>query len=178
MSDAFLDDERQVGDEQERAGLLDSATLQAPLSELPELQAVVTLTIQSTVRDAVNAMTSKRVGIVLIVDEDGKLAGVFSERDVLRKIVGTDIDLDATPVSKLMTTKPECLRPENPLVYALHQMSMGGYRHIPLIDENGAPVAVVSMRDIVGYIAALYPNEVMNLTGNPDQAITSAREGA
>jgi CBS domain-containing protein len=178
MSDAFLDDEQQVGDEQERAGLLDSATLQAPLSELPELQPVVTLAIQSTVRDAVDAMTSKRVGIILVVEEDGKLAGVFSERDVLRKVVGTDIDIDATAISELMTKNPECLRPDTPLVYAIHQMSMGGYRHIPLLDENGAPVAVVSMRDIVGYIAALYPDEVMNLPGNPDQAITSSREGA
>lgn len=177
MSDAFLDDEQQVGDEQERAGLLDSATLQAPLSELPELQPVVTLTVQATVRDAVNEMTTKRVGIILVV-EDGKLAGVFSERDVLRKVVGTGIDIDTTPVSELMTKKPTCLRPEHPLVYALHQMSMGGYRHIPLLDENDAPVAVISMRDIVGYIAALYPDEVMNLPGNPDHAITSTREGA
>lgn len=177
MSDAFLDDEQQVGDEQEREGLLDSATLQAPLSELPELQPVVTLSAQATVRDAVNEMTTKRVGIILVVEE-GKLAGVFSERDVLRKVAGTGIDIDQTPVSELMTKKPECLRPENPLVYALHQMSMGGYRHIPLLDEDGAPVAVVSMRDIVDYIAALNPDEVMNLPGNPDQAITSTREGA
>jgi CBS domain-containing protein len=177
MSDTFLDDEQQVGDEQEREGLLDSAALQSPLSELPELQPVVTLTSQSTVRDALNEMTSKRVGIILVVEDD-KLAGVFSERDVLRKVAGQDIDIDTVPVSDLMTRNPECLRPENPLVYALHQMSMGGYRHIPLLDENGAPVAVVSMRDIVGFIAAQHPDQIMNMPSSPDQAITSSREGA
>jgi CBS domain-containing protein len=177
MSDAFLDDEQQVGDEQEREGLLDSAALRSPLSELPELQPVVTLTSQSTVRDALNEMTSKRVGIILVV-EDEKLAGVFSERDVLRKVAGQDIDIDTVPVSDLMTRNPECLRPENPLVYALHQMSMGGYRHIPLLDENGAPVAVVSMRDIVGFIAAQHPDQIMKMPSSPDQAITSSREGA
>ena len=67
MSDAFLDDEQQVGDEQEREGLLDAAALQVPLNELPELQPVVTLSAQATVRDAVNEMTSKRVGIILVV---------------------------------------------------------------------------------------------------------------
>jgi CBS domain-containing protein len=177
MSDAFLDDEQQVGDEQEREGLLDAAALQVPLNELPELQPVVTLSAQATVRDAVNEMTSKRVGIILVVEND-KLAGVFSERDVLLKVAGTDVDLDNTPVSELMTRNPECLRPETPLVYALHQMSMGGYRHIPLTDENGAPVAVVSMRDIVGVIAAQHPDQIMKMPGSPDQEITSSREGA
>lgn len=177
MSDSFLEDEQQVADERAVEGLLDAAALQEPLSELPELQPVVTLPPNATVRDAVNEMTTKRVGIVLVV-ADEKLDGVFSERDVLRKVVGTDLDIDATPVSDLMTKDPECLRPENPLVYALHQMSLGGYRHIPLVDENGAPVAVVSMRDIVGFIAALHPDQVMKLSGNPDQEITSTREGA
>lgn len=177
MSDAFLEDERLAGDDQEKEGLLDAAALQVPLSELPELQPVVTLAPDATVRDAVNEMTSKRVGIVLIVENE-KLSGVFSERDVLRKVVGTGVDIDTTPVSELMTRNPECLRPENPLVYALHQMSLGGYRHIPLLDENGVPVAVVSMRDIVGFITDQHPDQVMKMPGNPDQAITSSREGA
>lgn len=177
MSDAFLEDEQQAGDDQAKEGLLDAAELKEPLSELPELQPVVTLPPNATVREAVNEMTSKRVGIVLVV-EDEKLAGVFSERDVLRKVVGTDVDIDATPISDLMTKDPECLSEADPLVYALHQMSMGGYRHIPLIDENGAPTAVVSMRDIVGFLASLHPDQIMKLPGHPSQAITSTRDGA
>ena len=102
MSDAFLEDEQQAGDDQAREGLLDAAELKEPLSELPELQPVVTQPPNATVREAVNEMTSKRVGIVLVV-EDEKLTGVFSERDVLRKVVGTDVDIDATPISQLMT---------------------------------------------------------------------------
>lgn len=177
MSDAFLEDEQQAGDDQAKEGLLDAAELKEPLSDLPELQPVVTLPPNATVHEAVNEMTSKRVGIVLVV-EDEKLAGVFSERDVLRKVVGSDIDIDATPISDLMTKDPECLSQDDPLVYALHQMSMGGYRHIPLLDENGVPVAVVSMRDIVGFLASLHPDQIMKLPGNPSQAITSTRDGA
>jgi len=177
MSDSFLNDEQKVSDDRQRDELLEPSALQEPLSELSELQPVVSLLPQATVRDAVQQMTEKRVGIVLVV-EDGKLVGVFSERDVLRKVVGENVDLDATPLSELMTENPECLHSENPLVYALHQMSVGGYRHIPLVDENGSPVAVVSMRDIVGHIASLYPDQVLNLPGHPNQTITSTREGA
>lgn len=177
MSDAFLEDEQQAGDDQAKEGLLDAADLKEPLSELPELQPVVTLPPNATVREAVNEMTSKHVGIVLVV-EDEKLVGVFSERDVLRKVVGAGIDIDATEIASLMTKNPECLRGQDPLVYALHQMSMGGYRHIPLLGEGGVPTAVVSMRDIVGFIASQHPDQIMKLPGNPDQAITSTREGA
>ncbi|MFP6764271.1 MAG: CBS domain-containing protein [Planctomycetaceae bacterium] len=177
MSDSFLKDEQKVSDDRQRDELLEPAALQEPLSDLSELQPVVSLTPQASVREAVKQMREKSVGIVLVVEE-GKLVGVFSERDVLRKVVGEDVDLDSTQLSELMTENPECLHAENPLVYALHQMSVGGYRHIPLIDEQGSPVAVVSMRDIVGHLAALYPDQVMNLPGHPNQAITSTREGA
>jgi len=177
MSDSFLRDEQKVSDDRQRDDLLAPSALQEPLSELSELQPVVSLPPQATVRQAVEQMRVKRVGIVLVVDGE-KLTGVFSERDVLRKVVGEDVDLDATPLSELMTENPECLHAENPLVYALHQMSVGGYRHIPLVDGEGCPVAVVSMRDIVGHIAALYPDQVVSLPGHPSQSIPSTREGA
>ena len=77
-----------------------------------------------------------------------------------------------------MTANPASLRPGDMLVYALHQMEIGGYRHVPLVDESGAPVAVVSMRDIVGYIVSLYPDEVLKLPSHPGQVISQTREGA
>jgi CBS domain-containing protein len=176
MSDDFLDDEQQIADEQANAELFDSHALQMPISELPELQAVVQVSPDTTIRDVIDGMVSKRVGCVLVT-ESSKIVGVFSERDVLRKIAGQSIDVDTTPVSAVMTNDPQTLRNTAPLVYALHQMSMGGYRHIPLTNEDSEPVAVVSMRDIVEYIVSLYPEEIMNLPSDPDQ-IASTREGA
>jgi CBS domain-containing protein len=148
-----------------------------PISELPELQAVVQIPPTATVREAIDHMVNERVGCILMT-ESNLIVGVFSERDVLRKIAGQDIDVDSTPVSEVMTKNPQTLSNSAPLGYALHQMSLGGYRHIPLTDENNFPVAVVSMRDIVEYIVSMYPEEIMNLPADPDQAITSTREGA
>ena len=129
------------------------------------------------VSDAIQSMVEQRVGIVMIVD-DGRLAGVFSERDVLVKVAAADINVSTTPVADLMTKNPQTLRPHDELVYALNQMSVGGFRHVPIVDDDNRPVAVVSMRDIVEYIVSLYPDEVLKIPPSPDQSISQTREGA
>jgi CBS domain-containing protein len=170
----YLDDEVQISAERD---LFHEGALQRPICDLPELQPVIAASPQDSLRSVIELMAEKRVGCTLIVEE-GRLIGVFSERDVLRKVATTGVDVDATPVGELMTRNPETLRQDDELVYALHQMALGGYRHIPLVNAQGAPVAVVSMRDIVGYIVSLYPDEVMKLPSHPDKSITQTREGA
>lgn len=173
MSD-YLDDEVRIAAEQDRT--CDGA-MQLPICELPELQPVIAASPHDSLRTVIGVMAEKRVGCLLII-ENGQLVGVFSERDVLLKVATSGVDIDATPVGKLMTRNPETLQQDDGLVYALHQMALGGYRHIPLLNAEGVPVAVVSMRDIVGYIVSLYPDEVMKLPSNPDNAIVQTREGA
>ena len=73
---------------------------------------------------------------------------------------------------------PECLGLDDELVYALNQMSVGGYRHIPLLDDEGRPVGVVAMQHIVDYLVSLFPREVLNLPPAPPLGIPQAREGA
>ena len=92
ITDHYLDDEASVAEEQD---LFDSHSLQHPIHELPELQPVVCLPSTAKVANAIQSMTEKRVGIVLIVD-DGSLVGVFSERDVLTRVAGSDVDINAT----------------------------------------------------------------------------------
>ena len=174
MADHYLDDEASVAAEQD---LFDSHSLQHPLHELPELQPVVCLPSTAKVSEAIESMAGERVGIILIVD-DGVLVWVFSERDVLLKVAASGINISETAVADLMTVNPQTLRPEDELVYALNLMSVGGFRHVPIVNDNGQPVAVVSMRDIVEYIVSLYPDEVLKLPPSPDQSITQNREGA
>lgn len=176
MSD-YLDDEEQIAEEQDRDLLFDSHALFHPIQDLPELQPVVCVSPSTTVRDTISDMVQKRVGCVVVVEGDS-VVGVFSERDVLTKVAASEVDTRSKPVSELMTRNPETLNEDSELVYALHKMALGGYRHVPILDENGKPVAVVSMRDIVGFIASLYPDEVMKLPSDPNDSITSTREGA
>lgn len=176
MVDEYLDEEAQIAREQDENELFDGHALRRQLRDLPDLQPVVKVGRSATVRDAIHGMVDNGVGIVLVV-EDSKLVGVFSERDVLRKVAGSGLDIDSTEVESLMTADPATLQFDSELVYALHKMAVGGYRHIPLM-ENGEPVGVVSMRDILGFIVALYPDYVLKLPDNPDQTITQDREGA
>jgi CBS domain-containing protein len=175
MSSDYLDEEQRIADERDDE-LFETHALRSPIKDLPQLHPVVGVDPDTSIRDTINEMVSKRVGCVLVI-EDGALVGVFSERDVLSKVVADNIDMDATSVSQLMTPGPETLPEESELVYALHKMTIGGYRHVPLLDASGTPVAVVSMRDIVDYIVSLYQSEVLNLP-DPETPRSDSREGA
>lgn len=169
-----INDELSVAEERAAAQDRDILSLHSPISHLAELHPVVDVSPTTMVSEAMAKMAQKHVGC-LLVTEGGKLAGLFSERDVLRKVATQNIDTKATPVSSLMTPNPETLPIESPLVFALQRMSVGGYRHVPLLNEKQEPVSVVSMRDIVEHIVALYPAEILNL---PDQPTSwSGRDG-
>lgn len=174
MVDHYLDDEANVAAEQD---LFDSHSLQHPIKDLPELHPVVCLPSTAKVSEAIQSLAEERVGIILIVDDE-KLAGVFSERDVLLKVAATNVEINNTAVAELMTPDPQSLHIDDELVYALNQMSVGGFRHVPIVDDSDHPVAVVSMRDIVEYIVSLYPDEVLKLPPSPGQSISQTREGA
>jgi CBS domain-containing protein len=176
MTSDYLDDEQQIADERASEEIFDTHALRRPINTLPQLQPVVGVDPGTTIRDTIKKMISQSVGCVLVV-EDGVLAGVFSERDVLSKVMANNIDMDATNVSQVMTPRPETLPEDSELVYALHKMAVGGYRHVPLLGTDGAPVAVVSMRDIVDYIVSLYQQEVLNLP-DPQTPNSGSREGA
>jgi CBS domain-containing protein len=83
-------------------------------------------------------------GAVLVVT-NGILAGIFTERDVLMKVAGQSIDLERTPVSKLMTADPVTLPVDASVAFALNKMLIEGFRHIPLVDDQSRPIAVVSI---------------------------------
>lgn len=177
MFEDILSEERQIAEEQDDRGMLESSLLHCPLGELPQLQPPLQVPPETSIRDVIQRMIERRVGCITIVDS-GRLVGVFSERDVLTKVATTGIDQDNTPVSRLMTRDPQTLSFDSPLVYALHQMTIGGYRHIPLVDEQHQPVAVISMRDIVAYLVHLYPDHVLKLPSEPTRSLHSSREGA
>ena len=175
MSSDNIDEEERIANEQ-----LAQATeiIRGTIRELSGLnEAVVSLDRSATVADAVNAMIENRMGALLIV-EDGKLYGLFSERDVLTRVVAQGRVPAETPITDVMTPDPECLSFDDEIVFALNKMTVGGFRHIPILDNDGTAIAVVSMRDVVAHIVSYYPDEVFNLPSDPDSGLSSQREGA
>lgn len=126
----------------------------------------LTLEPRHTVADAIQLMQSRHIGAVVIV-EDQRPVGMFTERDVLTKVVGRIQDLKAVRLQELMTARPICLRSEDKIAYALNQMTIGGFRHIPLVDAEGQLTGIISVRDIADFLADLVPAEVYNLRPEP-----------
>ena len=117
----------------------------------------------ATVHDAVAAMLAKRQAGVLVVDGEGRLIGIFTERDVLTRVVGQNLDTRRTPLGAVMTRDPEALSPRDRVAYALNRMSVAGYRTIPLIDADKRPIGVATVTDFIRWLVDLFPEAVLNI---------------
>lgn len=178
MREDIFDEEQQIAAKRAAdEARLAAVGLQRTIGELLTLQPAVTCATTTSLRQAIETMQHAHIGCILVT-EQRRLVGVFTERDVLTKVVTSAIDLDQQQVGALMTEDPECLSRDDGLVYALNQMSVGGYRHVPIVDEQGYPIGMVSMRDIVDYLASLFPQEVLNLPPSPDHSIPQSAAGA
>ncbi len=117
----------------------------------------------ATVHEAIQSMLARRQAGVLITDGGGRLTGIFTERDVLTRVVGKNLEARRTPLSDVMTRSPQALTARDRVAYAVHCMSVAGYRTIPLVDPDGRPIGVVTVNDVIRWLAALFPEEVLNL---------------
>ena len=132
--------------------LITSSLLRDSVSVL-EPSTPISLDIGSTVADAIHLMKERRIGCVLIIKDD-ELVGIFSERDVLTKALGRGQDHSQTKIADLMTSDPECLHHEDSVGFALNKMSVGSFRHIPIVDTENRPVGVISSKDIFRYLVS------------------------
>jgi CBS domain-containing protein len=155
--------------------VLNSDTLKIPIKMMPVLPPIV-IERGSSVLDAAKLMQEEHVGCVLVV-EKGKLNGIFTERDILMKVVGSEKDFSKTKVEEVMTPDPEALEPDDILAYALNYMHVGGYRHVPVVDDRQHPVGIVSVKNVVDYLAGYFPQDVLTLPPRPIRT-TKEREGA
>jgi CBS domain-containing protein len=128
-----------------------------------------------SLEETLRLMREERVGCVLVCEGD-RLVGIFTERDVLNKLIGSGVSESET-VDRFMTPDPACLTPRHTLGDAVCMMTERGYRHIPLLDERGRRAGLVAARDIVNYIAEHFPAEVVNLPPRLDQKFNTP-EGA
>ncbi len=117
----------------------------------------------ATVADAIARMLERRQAGVLIVDDAGRLTGIFTERDVLTRVAGAGREASRTALGDVMTPNPEALSATDRIAYAVHSMSVAGYRTVPLVDADRRAVGVVTVSDVIRWLAHLYPEAVLNL---------------
>jgi CBS domain-containing protein len=147
----------------ERPRTFDATLLEAPAAVLQARRACV-LRREDSVTDAVRAMQKEHRGVVVIT-EDGtdatSVVGIFTERDVLFRILEGSGTPATIPLAQVMTTDPDCLGEEGTIADLLRMMSVGGFRHVPIVDERGRPVSVVSVRDVVDLLVETFPAETI-----------------
>lgn len=129
----------------------------------------------TSLEETLRVMREERVGCVLVCEDD-RLVGIFTERDVLNKLFGGSIN-PSEAVDRFMTPNPKVLRQSDSLGDAVRLMTEHGYRHIPLLDGEDRRAGLVSARDIVRYIAEHFPAEVVNLPPSLHQRFATP-EGA
>jgi CBS domain-containing protein len=140
----------------------------------------VTVEPGTTLRDSIAAIQRTGTGdSVFVLDGDGKLVGVLTERDIFARLVGRDVgpvDLDQ-PVERLMTTQPQHLHLEETVREAIELMQTGRYRNVPLLDDEDHLVGVVRPQDILRYLAEAFPKELLNLPPRPHQQMEKPEGG-
>ncbi len=118
----------------------------------------ITVKPSATLGVCIDIMLSKEIGALVVVDDDGKLAGILTERDLLTKVAGIQESYANMLVSEIMTTTPETVTCTATLNFALHKMDVGGYRHLPVLDADNRPIGVISVRDMIAHITRLCQN--------------------
>jgi CBS domain-containing protein len=116
-----------------------------------------------TVAEALATMLTGDAVAVVVVDGEGRLSGIATDRDLLGRVYGPGLDPARTGVGEVVTRDPEALSPDDRICYAVNRMMTLGCRTMPVVDAEGRPVGLVTVDDIAKWLAALFPEAILNL---------------
>ncbi len=145
----------------EESEMSEAVKIQDPISSLG-LEPPLVVELGTNMKNALNLLQQEKQNCLLIT-ENNKLKGILTERDILLKVTGKGFDLDLVIVDEFMTENPEYLSPEDPLAYALNKMHIGGFRHVPIVNDLMKPVGLISISNIISTIADYFSMEIINL---------------
>jgi len=128
-----------------------------------------------SVQRAVELMRENKSAYIVVAD-NRRVVGMFTESDVTRKIIGKNVD-EKRPVRDFMTKDPIVLRQDDTVGRAVDLMAENDFYHIPLVNEKQELINVLSVRTLVRFLAEFYPGEVYNIPPNPHQVAPTAEGG-
>ena len=135
------------------------------------LSPLVTIESGTSLKNAISAMRQNQVGYVLVT-ENQQLVGIFTERDVLGKVVGEGVD-ESRLLKEFMTPSPLTLNPDSSVLEAIRLMDEHGYRNVPLVNAEGNLVGNLSASNIIDFLAESFPQEVLSLPPKANQNFSS-----
>ena len=176
LYDLAIDEELEQMDEDAALRAWSAPEIQVSLKDL--MRPIIQIDINASTNEAIDLLLANNIGAAPVV-ENGYLRGIFSERDVLNKILNKQVgDLDDTNVREFMIADPQTAQPEDTLNIAILHMARGGYRHVPIVDTENRPIGMVSIRDAMSYLVEEFLQEVLTLPPKPVRDALKAREGA
>ncbi len=158
---------------------LPDVAFETPVSELQMRNVGLMVKPDTTIAQVVEAMIANRVGCLPVVDEEKRIVGIITERDLLLK-AAPEIDASAEKlVSEIMVKNPTTANCDDTIGTAIRRMYDGHYRHLPIVDDEQRALAVVSVRNIMEFVVDHFPVEVLNLPPQPiERRPTRSPEGA
>lgn len=145
-----------------RMNLLDTAYLCQSVGGLPS-RSFGTVTEVATMGAVVTRLRELSSGCVMVVDAGGMLIGIFSERDLVQKVDLLAPGAAGRSVGEVMTRDPITVTADATVAYALNLMSHGGFRHLPVIDGDGKPIALLSVKDLVDHIVTSFTEQLLGI---------------
>ena len=127
-------------------------------------QQLVALPKEATVAAAAKTMKNSNIGAIIVTD-NGCLAGVFTERDGIQRVIAENVDPVSTALSQVMSWGIITVTMDTPVSRVIHIMHENNFRHVPVVDRLGAPLGMVSIRDVLG-------DEVLSLYDQQDHPST------
>ena len=118
---------------------------------------IKTVRPERSIAEVSRYMAKHNIGAVMVIDKDRKILGIFTERDLLKKVVAKSVDL-ASPVSTVMTKDLVCAQLHDEIDVIPDMMVNGGFRHVPVVD-GFEPVGILSIRDVLAYLLSLNPKQ-------------------
>jgi CBS domain-containing protein len=162
-------------EQQEPPDIKEAVKIQDPISNM-RLSEPLIIELGTSLRHVLNKMQESNNNCVLTI-KDEALGGILTERDILLKVTGKGFDLDLTVIDEFITLNPESVTPEDPLAYALNKMHIGGFRNVPVVNDELYPIGIISITDIIATIADYFHSEIINLPPLDKLVDTTAQEG-
>ena len=134
-----------------------------------------------TVRDdeslikVVKIMNEGNIGSIIVTNEDGKVMGVFTERDLLR-LIANNVNIDALTVGDVMTRNVVVIEQDASLIKAVHIMAKHGIRHLPIVDDDGRVIGIISIRDAAIALARLLVDIGIGRLGATEEEVSMIRD--
>lgn len=138
-----------------------------PLSEL-QVREPVRVAQTTQLGEIVERMAKEKRGAVCVEDAGGKLVGIFTEHDAMVRLDHGSTAWRTMPVREVMIKNPKTLRSSSTVREALAMMTAGKFRRVPIVDDDGRAIGIVSVRNILAHVASFFPEEFLNLPPDPE----------